>query len=30
MKHFENPDATLLNQLFGNPVLAAKCFETMK
>lgn len=29
MKHFENPDVTL-NQLFGNPVLAAKCFETMK
>lgn len=29
-KKFENPDWTTSHFLFGNPVLAAKYFETMK
>ena len=29
-KHCKNPDWKTSNHLFGNPVLAAKRFETMK
>lgn len=30
MRHFEDPDGATSDQLLGNPVLAAKHFETMK
>lgn len=30
LRHFENPDGPTSNNLFGNPVLAAKHFEAMK